>query len=459
MAERTLRGMASGGIHDHLGGGFCRYSTDQTWTVPHFEKMLYDQAGLVRAYLHAWQSTGRADWMEVVDDTITYVLRDLAGDDGGLCSAQDADSEGEEGRFYVWTRQELDAVLGADASAAAHHYGLDAGANFEGRHILRLDLEAPLVRSPEVAHWREALFQARLQRVRPGLDDKVLTEWNAMFCSALAEAAGAAGRAEWAAAAESLGEFLLSNLRQPNGRWLRSWQGGRARHLAYAADYAWLVDCFTRLSELTGRPQWLARATDTAEEMLRLFRPDGGPLRTTGEDAEALIVRPVELLDDATPSATAVAGAALVRLGALAGDDRLGDAGEDLLATLVPFIGKHPLAVAWGLAGAELPALGVTEVVVAGDRPDLLEVVRQRYEPTAVLCWGERSASPLWEGRMDGWAYVCRGRVCDAPAGSGDELASRLDVAAGGPAGPTAIGVDLGASDVDIGVGGAGILR
>ncbi|HMK62210.1 MAG TPA: thioredoxin domain-containing protein [Acidimicrobiales bacterium] len=430
MAERTLRAMATGGIRDHLGGGFCRYSTDDTWTVPHFEKMLYDQAGLLRVYVHAWQATGRPEWMAVAEDVVGYVLGDLALAGGGLCSAEDADSEGEEGRFYLWTPEELETALGAEAPSAARRFGLDKGPNFEGRSILRLSVDADLARSPEAERWRACLLAARAERVRPARDDKVLTEWNAMFCSALAEAAGAAGRADWAEAALSVAGFLWQHLCREDGRWMRSWQGGRAHHLAYAADYAWLVECATRLAELTGERRWLDLAADTAGELLRLFRSDDGPLRTTAEDAEALIVRPTEVLDDATPSATAVAGMALQRLGALRGDDALADSGSELLGSLSQLAEAQPLAVGAALLGGQLVDDGITEVVIAGRRPDMVAQLRGRYEPTAVLLWGERTDSPLWEGRVDGRAYVCRGRVCSAPAGTVEELVARLDEAA-----------------------------
>jgi uncharacterized protein YyaL (SSP411 family) len=434
MAEHTLRCMATGGIHDHLGGGFSRYSTDATWTVPHFEKMLYDQAGLVRAYLHAWQATGRPEWLGVVEDTVAYVLRDLRAESGGLYSAEDADSEGEEGRFYLWTPEELDAALGRSSTEAGEHYGVARGPNFEGRSILRLDRDRTLVRTTEVDRWRQVLLEARGARVRPGLDDKVLTEWNAMFCSALAEAAAAAGRDDWARAAEEIGTFLLANLRDDRGRWLRSWQDGRAGTLAYAGDYAWLVDAFTRLAELTGRPRWLEEASVVGRGLVALFRPDDGPLRTTGADAEALIVRPVEAVDDATPSATAVAGMALLRLAALRADDALADVGASLLASLDALVERQPLAGAFALAATELVAEGATEVVVAGDRPDLLDAVRRRYEPSVVVLWGERSASPLWEGRADGYAYVCRNRVCAAPTDDPAAVVARLEQTTHAPA-------------------------
>ena len=430
MAERTLRAMATGGIRDHLGGGFCRYSTDDTWTVPHFEKMLYDQAGLLRVYVHAWQATGRQEWMTLAEDIVDYVLGDLAAGGGGLCSAEDADSEGEEGRFYVWTPEDFEEALGAAAPAAARHFGLDSGPNFEGRNVLRLTIDAPLVRSADAQRWRASLSARRAERVRPARDDKVLTEWNAMFCSALAEAAGAAGRDDWAEAAVAVADFLWQNLRRDDGRWMRSWQAGRASHLAYAADYAWLVDCSTRLAELTGHARWLDRSAGTAGELIRLFRPDDGPLRTTGDDAEALIVRPTEVLDDATPSATAVAGLALARLGALRGDDALAECGAELLGSLAGLGETQPLVVAAALLGGQLVGDGVTEVVVAGRRPDMVSELRRRYEPTAVLLWGERTESPPWNAKHDGEAYVCRRRVCSAPARTPEELAARLDEAA-----------------------------
>jgi len=429
MATTTLGAMAAGGIYDHVGGGFARYSTDVSWTVPHFEKMLYDQAGLVRAYLHAWQVTGEARWLQVVEETVGYVLTELASPGGGLYSAQDADSEGEEGRFYVWTPAELSAALGPElAAVAADWYGVTEAGNFEGRNILRRPLGAALARPPDVEEARRLLFEARVPRVHPALDDKVLTEWNAMFGSSLAEAAAATGRADWTAAAVRIGEFLLAELRSAGtGRWLRSWQEGRARHLAYAADHAWLVELFTRLAELTGKAVWLDRAHETALAMLELFAGEGTLLYTTGNDAEQLVVRPLDILDGAVPAANGVAAAALLRLGALRADDALTAAGETLLRTLCQVAAEHPLACANSVAACELSGGGITEVVITGDRPDLLATARARFEPTMVVAWGEPTSSPLWAGRDDGYAYVCRRFVCKSPATSPDDLAQRLD--------------------------------
>jgi len=428
MVDTTLAAMAAGGIYDHLGGGFARYSTDATWTVPHFEKMLYDQAGLVRIYLHAALQGGDDRWLQGVEETVAYVLRDLAAPEGGLYCAEDADSEGEEGRFYVWTPAQLVEHAGARLGpVAADWYGVTEAGNFEGRNILRRPPGAPLARPADVEEARRLLFEARGRRVRPGLDDKVLTEWNAMFCSALAEAAAATGRPDWTAAAVGIADFLVTHLRRGDGRWMRSWQGGQARHLGYAGDYAWVVEGLTRVGELTGEARWLDTAVETATALLELFAGDGGPLYTTGTDAESLVVRPSELLDGATPSASAVAAGALLRLGALTGEDSLTAAGEALLGVLVPVAGAHPLAVAHAIAVCGLAGGGITEVVVAGDRGDLLETVRRRYEPTAVVASGERTGSPLWEGRHDGLAYVCRHYACREPAGSPAALAAQLD--------------------------------
>jgi uncharacterized protein YyaL (SSP411 family) len=428
MATTTLAAMATGGIYDHVGGGFARYATDATWTVPHFEKMLYDQAGLVRAYLHAWQVTGDARWRQVVDETVRYVRRDLAAPGGGLCAAEDADSEGEEGRFYVWTPGQLRAALGEPGAAVAEEwYQVTPAGNFEGRSILRRPLDGPLARPPEVEAARAGLEAARAGRVRPGRDDKVLTEWNAMFCSSLAEAAAATGDSTWGDAAVEIAEFLFAALRRRDGRWLRSWHEGDARHLAYAGDYAWLVDCCTRLAELTGRALWLERATETARAMLALFGDVAGPLHTTGTDAEALVVRPVDLFDGAMPSANSVAAVALARLGALTGDDDLSKAGSDLLAAMVDSAERHPLALANVVLAAGCAGGAVTEVVVAGHRPDLVDATRRRFEPTLVLAWGERTPSPLWHERADGAAYVCRRYTCRVPAHDVGSLERHLD--------------------------------
>ncbi|MDQ1446517.1 MAG: uncharacterized protein QOI20_2981 [Acidimicrobiaceae bacterium] len=422
MATTTLDAMAAGGIYDHLGGGFHRYSVDPYWLVPHFEKMLYDQAGLLRVYTHAWQVTGADRYAQVVEETVEYVLRDLRSPAGGICSAEDADSEGEEGRFYVWSLDEL-------PEASARWFGASAAGNFEGRNILnRMSAREQLLRSSELSLERSELLLARSKRVRPGLDDKVLTEWNAMFLSALAEAGAAMQRPDWMATAEEVADFLLANLRGEDGRWLRSWQESvGARVLAYAVDYAWLVDAFTRLAEATGRRRWIDEAATAADGLLDLFRDDEGEgFFTVGRDGEELIVRQKDVFDGATPSANSVAAVALIRLGALTGVERYTAAGEGVLQLLRPTMEKQPSAFSHALAAVDLVVSGVTEVAVVGDRPDLVRAVQQRFVPNGVLAWGEPYESPLWEGRVDGLAYVCKGYVCKAPVDSADALVLEL---------------------------------
>ena len=422
IATTTLDAMASGGIYDHLGGGFHRYSVDPYWLVPHFEKMLYDQAGLVRVYAHAWQVTGEARYAQVVEETVEYVLRDLRSEAGGLYSAEDADSEGEEGLFYVWSVDEL-------PEASARWWGASASGNFEGRNILnRIQSRGQLLRSSELELERSELLLKRSERTRPGLDDKVLTEWNAMFVAALAEAGAAMQRPEWVETAAAIGDFLLANLRRDDGRWLRSWQaetGGRVP--AYAVDYAWLVEAFTRLAEATGQAWWIAAARDAADGLIELFHDtDGEGFFTVGRDGEELIVRQKDVFDGATPSANSVAAVALVRLGALTGESRYSAAGEGVLQLLRPTMEKHPSAFSHALAAVDIVVSGATEVAVVGDRPDLVRAVQQRFLPDAVLAWGEPYESPLWESRSDGLAYVCRGYVCKAPVDSADALVAEL---------------------------------
>ncbi len=449
MALATLDAMAAGGIHDHLGGGFARYSTDDRWLVPHFEKMLYDQASLLRSYLHGWLMSGRPDYLAVMEGIVGYVGRDLTSPEGGVYSAEDADSEGVEGRFYVWTPVEVAEAVGGggvagDAGNAGHDeeiaavaafFGVTEGGNWEGRSILHRPLGAPLTGDATIEAGRRRMLAARAQRPRPALDDKVLTEWNAMYASALAEAAAATGNRAWADEAVAIGEFLWDRLRDADGRWRRSWQRqGGARHLACAGDYAWLVDCFTRLGELTGAARWTGRAVGTAESLVSLFLDmEGGGFFTTGHDAEQLIVRTKELYDGATPSANAVAAQALARLGALTGDEAYTDRARGVVDMFGSLLAEHPVAFAQTALTADGLAEGLVEIVVTGDRPELVEVARRRWLPNAVLAWGEPTDSPLWRDREPGRAYVCRHYACRLPTDDPTTLATQLDEASGGP--------------------------
>jgi uncharacterized protein len=368
----------------------------------------------------------------VLDETVAYVLRDLRHRDGGFFSAEDADSEGEEGRFYVWTPDQIVDALDGDRELADEvmaFYGVTPGGNFEGRSILnRVHARGDLARPPHVEEARTRLFAARERRVRPGLDDKVLTEWNALMLAALAEAAAASGRRDWLDAAVGTGEFLLRSLRRDQGRWLRSWQADAGpRHLGYASDHAAMVDAFGRLAEATGQARWIEAARTTADAMLELFWDDErGGLFTTGSDAERLVARNKDLMDNATPGANGLAAVGLLRLAALTGDDRYRDGAQRILRLTGSLAAQHPTAFGYLLAAVDLAAHGIDEVVVAGERPDLVEVVQRRFLPGAVLAWGERYDSPLWEGRDAGRAYVCRNYACRLPAEDPATLAAQL---------------------------------
>ena len=430
MAAATLDAMAAGGIYDQIGGGFARYSVDRGWLVPHFEKMLYDQALLVSAYVHSWQATGTAEHLRVAQETVDYVLRDLAADGGGLCSSEDADSDGGEGRFYTWTPGELVEALGAARGAEmAGIFGVTPAGNFEGRSILHRAGAEDRACAEDVRRACEELRHHREQRPRPARDTKVLTEWNAMFLSSLCEAAGATGRRDWRVAAVDLGTFLVRELRRDDGRWMRSRQAGAARHLAYAADYAWLVEAFTRLGELTGTARWTDEAQGVADAMLDLFclGPDDGVLYTTGRDAEQIIVRSREMADGAVPSASAVAAGALLRLAALTSRSDFGAAAQATVEQLLPFMANHPQRFLRMARAVELRVFGTREITVAGQREDLVATVQRRWLPDAVLAWGEPTASPLFQGVRDGYAYVCENRVCAAPVGDPGALARLID--------------------------------
>jgi uncharacterized protein len=452
VADTTLHAMAAGGMYDHLGGGFARYSTDERWLVPHFEKMLTDQALLARVYTRAALAFGDPVLRQVATETVEYVLRDLRHSEGGFCSAEDADSidrdgVSREGAFYVWTADEVRAALADDpeaCAAALEWWEFDhpdhAEGNFEGRVIpSRLHHRGELLRPPVVERARVALLAHRNERTRPGLDDKVLTEWNAMMLATLAEAAVAFGRADWLDAAISNGEFLLRELRVDDGltgRWRRSWHADgspRARHDALATDHAHLVDAFTRLAEATGEARWIGHARDVADTMLDHFWDlDHGGLFTVADDGEALVVRQKDLIDNATPSANAVAANALLRLAALTGEQRYANQAEQILHLIAAIVPSAPTAFGHALAAMDLWSNGITEVAVVGDRPDLVAVVRETWRPDVVLAWGEPYDSPLWDDRTEGRAYVCEHFTCQAPADDAPALRAQLTTRRGG---------------------------
>ncbi len=432
----SLDAMASGGIYDHIGGGFARYSVDVQWLVPHFEKMLYDQALFIRAYTHAALLTGEARYRQVVEETVEYVLRDLRHPDGGFYSAQDADSpdadgRGHEGLFHTWTVDEVRAVLGPEADAALEWYEFTDHGNFEGRTIpARLHHRGNLARPAHIEAARQRLFEARELRQHPGLDDKVLAEWNGLMLAALCEAAAAFDREDWAAAAVANGEFLLRELRRADGRWHRSWHADgapQARHAALAADHATLIDGFTRLAELTGQARWIDSAREVVDVLLDHFWDvDRGGLFTTPDDGEQLVARQKELLDNATPSANSTAAMALARLGALTGEARYTNHADQIIRLLARAIPQSPSAFSQALTTIATRLAGATEIVITGTRPDLLAEVRRHWLPDAVIAWGEPYDSPLWHDRPTGFAFVCRAHVCQLPAENLTDLTAQL---------------------------------
>jgi hypothetical protein len=435
--RRTLDAMSSGGIYDHLAGGFARYSTDRRWLVPHFEKMLYDNALLVKAYTHAWQLTGSPRYRQVVEETVAYLLGPpVRMAEGAWAAAEDADSEGEEGRFYSWDFAELTNVAGR---AAAEWYGASAEGNWEGKNVLWRPGVAEIARPPEIEDARLALLERRSKRPRPGLDVKVLTEWNAMAISALAYAGTAFAQPTWVAAAVATADVLLEQLRRADGRWLRSWRpgapsgaGAGGRHLACAADYAWLVEAFTRLGEATGQAKWTIAARDAASSLLELFWDEqGGGFFTSGADAEPLIARMKDIYDGAVPSANATAVLALARLGELTGEARFSEVAQQTVVAMAPAMSRAPIAFPGMALAVDYLVRPRREVVVTSPAEGLVRAVWDRYLPDTVLAWAEPFPSPLWEGRVGptaaGRAYVCEGYACKLPLSDPAELAVLLD--------------------------------
>jgi uncharacterized protein YyaL (SSP411 family) len=444
VAVTTLDAMASGGMYDHVGGGFARYSTDREWLVPHFEKMLYDQALLVRVYRQAHSVTALPQYRQVVEETIGYVLRELRHPDGGFYSAEDADSpdeqgHGHEGLFHTWTPAEVRAALtgwpDAHVTEVLDWFGITDAGNFVEDGVSRsipnrLHARGELARPEHIERARRALFDARRQRRRPGLDDKVLTEWNALFLWALADAAAVYQRDDWKALAVANGEFLLRELRDPRGRWFRSWQADgepRARHHALAADHAALVLAFQRLGELTGEARWVHEALRTADTMLDWFwDPSQGGLYTTAEDAETMVVRQKDLVDNATPSANSMAAHGLLRLAALTGEQRYANHADRILQLLATVIEQHPAAVSNALLAIESRHRGIVELAIIGDAPDLVRTAQILWRPDLVLAWGEPFDSPLWHARDEGFAYLCRDFACQRPVSDPEALYEQI---------------------------------
>ena len=457
MATHTLDAMARGGMYDQLGGGFHRYSADARWLVPHFEKMLYDNAQLARVYLHAWQATGKQFFRTVAEETLDYALREMTDPAGGFYSTQDADSEGVEGKFFVWTPDEIGEVLDRDTEAFVSAYGVTRAGNFEGRNIL--EFVGDLDQRAGLADARRKLFAVREERVHPGRDEKVLTSWNGLMLAAFAEAARVLGRDDYEEAAQRNAGFLLRELRQENGRLLRTWKAphervlgghregvGKARFNGYLEDYACLIDGLLESYQTTFDPRWFVAAQELAETMIAHFSaPNAGAsaglvgFYDTSDDHETLVARPRDLQENATPSGNAMAVTALLKLAGFTNDARYVDIAHRALAQTQPMMAQYPLGFGQWLQAlsytlAQPREIAIIGVIGSADTQALLDIVRSGYRPFQVLALGVPSSEPsvvpllLDRGLVDGRAaaYICREFTCQAPSTEPEGLRAQL---------------------------------
>lgn len=452
MAIHALRAMASGGIYDQLGGGFARYAVDRAWQVPHFEKMLYDNALLLQSYLHAWQVTGEPLFRQVADETYAFLNRELRAEAGGYYASLDADSEGEEGKFYVWTIAEVTSVLNDKVlvELAQAAFGITAQGNFEGATVLRraadpqalasrLDLTGEQA-SQALQRVRQSLFSARSGRPRPGLDDKVVTAWNGLLLHALCQGAQATGEISWRDHAEALAHFVEHNL-YVDGRLMRVWREGTAAVDAFLEDHAALGLGYLALYQTTFDKRWYQAAVDRADEILRRYKdPDWG-FFDTADDHESLVARPKSLQDSPTPSGNAMAVRLLLRVHALTGERRYLTPAETALAHLASPMAEHPTAFAAWLLEAKYLASQQPQLALVGDPASdafkqLAQVPHQRFTPFLVSAGGPEGTSEpalmVDRHQTDGLptAYLCHAFACQLPVTDPPALATQLGEAA-----------------------------
>ncbi|HEX4205688.1 MAG TPA: thioredoxin domain-containing protein [Ktedonobacteraceae bacterium] len=452
MVETSLQKMAYGGIYDQLGGGFHRYAVDNIWLVPHFEKMLYDNALLIRVYLHAYLVTQKPLYRRIIEETLDYVTREMTSPEGGFYSTQDADSEGEEGKFFTWTPAEIEQVLSPDdAQLVMQYYGVTPGGNFEGKNILHVVTEVQQLAETSTSSVEEveaalqrskaALFMFREQRVKPGRDEKILTAWNGLMLRSFAEAARHLGRSDYLDVARRNAEFLLRELRE-DGRLLRTYKDGQARLRGYLEDYASLADGLLALYEASFEVRWFEEARRLMEQAIALFADDAnGGFFDTGTDHEALINRPKDIMDNATPAGNSVAVDVLLRLAALSGEQRYRQRADEYLRGLADLMVQHPQAFGHALGALDLAIAGSKEVAIMGvpeaaDTRALLTEVNRRYRPNSVVAYSAPedqatiqaiallAARPLKDGRAT--AYVCQNFACQAPVNTPEELTRQL---------------------------------
>jgi len=458
VALHSLRAMARGGMYDVVGGGFARYSTDNNWLVPHFEKMLYDNALLARAYLHAYQITGDKFFRRIVEETLNFVAREMTHPQGGFYSSLDADSEGREGKFYIWTLQEIREHLLQDSEFFETAYGINNNGNWEGSTVLqralddaslaaRFKLDVERV-AEKLADCHLRLLAARAKRIRPGTDDKVLTAWNGLTLATFAEAARLFGddnsanefyvssKNEYYELATRNAEFLLSELR-PNGQLRRAWREGRAGSEVFLEDYAALILGLLELYQTDFNDKWFAASLSLADEMILRFKDGAGGFFDTPSDAESLIVRPKDIQDNATPSGNALAAEALLKLAALTDRGDLRDLAEKCMRLPVEFAARYPTGFARWLTSAEF-MLGLGRQIAVVGNPlearELMRVIRERFQPEVVIAASRVPPStsspallsdrPLVNGKAA--AYVCENFVCKRPVTSPAELRDLL---------------------------------
>jgi len=454
MVQETCRKMAEGGLYDHLGGGFHRYSTDAKWLVPHFEKMLYDNALLSRLYLHLYQATHDNFARRIAEETLDYVLREMTDQRGGFYSTQDADSEGHEGKFFVWSADEIASALGpTDAAMFSAYYNVTQVGNFEGSNILHVtrsleEVAAQFNVSVEelnavLSRGRKRLFEIREQRVKPGRDEKVLTGWNGLMLVAFAEAAIILGRDDYLAAAVHNADFVLANL-QENGLLLRTWKDGAAKLNGYLEDYSCYIDGLVALFEVTGNSRWLNEAIRMADKMVEEFWDDqDGGFFFTGRSHETLIVRFKDYLDNATPSGNSVAADVFFRLSHLLGNEAYASKAVTILRLTSESIARYPSAFGRALGAMDFYLSTPKEIAVIGQphAPDtlaLLQTIWGHYLPNKIVAVakgpgdGASDLVPLLRDRTQiggkAAAYVCENYACLSPVTDPADLLSQLQV-------------------------------
>ena len=448
MVDLTLEKMARGGIYDQIAGGFARYSTDAYWLVPHFEKMLYDNALLSRLYLHAHQATGRGMYRRIAEETLDYILREMTGPEGGFYSATDADSEGEEGKFFVWTPSEIEAVLGDEAAIFSGFFGVTQAGNFEGNNILNIKQKASdyarqqgiaLERLVDVVErGKNSLLTEREKRVHPLLDDKVLASWNGMMLRSFSEAGSALSREDYLDAAIKNASFLLETMR-PHGKLLRTYRAGQAKLSGFLEDYSFVADGLLALYEATFNQRWLDASVDLADRMIQLFWDDGvGGFYDTSIEHDQLVVRPRDVLDNAQPCGGSVATEVLLKLAVITGNEEYRVKAATPLRTLKDLMGRAPAGTGQWLAALDFYVSTPKEVVIIGPREDsktaaLLQTVNGNFHPNKVLVGAENEGEhglPLLasRGMINGepTAYVCENYTCQLPVTTPEELSVQL---------------------------------